>query len=252
MWSQITVTPPARRVGRCRRSNTPHSPLSRRQSTSEATMSLWPTTTIASSWSLLALSDMQVRLGDDLLPGAIGAAVTTTSSMTARSAIPHSRRVARTSRARQSAAALLRHSSIEASGAGDCAGRQTGDMCCDLARPRQPDLVPVAQDVLHGTPELPEAERLSQDEGVQHERADQRLSSARLLEHLVELVDPRGRQLHSRVLAHQHHRRVVGLDRIRHIQDLAAPRAQPDGLIIERPVALIEVTGFLQQIERLP
>ena len=40
-------------------------------------------------------------------------------------------------------------------------------------------------------------------------------------------------------------------DRIGHIQDLAAPRAHPYRLIVERPIALIEVAGLLQYIERL-
>ena len=109
----------------------------------------------------------------------------------------------------------------------------------------------MTQDMLHGTPELPQAEWLAQDEGVQHERADQGLALARLVEHLVELVDPDHRQLCRRVQSHQHHRGVVGLDRIGHIQDLAAPRAHPDRLVVERPVALIVVAGLLQQVERL-
>jgi hypothetical protein len=47
---------------------------------------------------------------------------------------------------------------------------------CDLARLGKPNLVAVAQDVLHGSPELPQTERLPQDEGMQDERADQRLT----------------------------------------------------------------------------
>src|SRR5215831_9282967 len=51
---------------------------------------------------------------------------------------------------------------------------------CDVRRNfpglGQPNLVAVAKDVLHGTPELPQAEWLAQEEGVEHERADQRLA----------------------------------------------------------------------------
>ena len=47
------------------------------------------------------------------------------------------------------AAALV---SSTTSGAGHCAGRQFRDVCCDLAWLGEPDLVAVAQNVLHGTP----------------------------------------------------------------------------------------------------
>jgi hypothetical protein len=59
------------------------------------------------------------------------------------------------------------------SGAGHRAGRQLRDVRRDLTWPGQPDLVPVMEDVLHSTPQLPQPERLAQDKGVQHERADQ-------------------------------------------------------------------------------
>ena len=61
----------------------------------------------------------------------------------------------------------------QASGARHRTGRQLRDVRCDLARLGKPNLIAVAQDVLHCSPELPEAERLPQDEGMQHERADQ-------------------------------------------------------------------------------
>jgi hypothetical protein len=64
----------------------------------------------------------------------------------------------------------------QASGARHRTGRQLRDVRCDLARLGKPNLIAVAQDVLHGSPELPEAERLSQDEGMQHEQADQWLA----------------------------------------------------------------------------
>src|SRR5262245_23879228 len=59
------------------------------------------------------------------------------------------------------------------SGARHRAGWQLCDVCCNLTWLGQPDLVPVVEDVLHSTSELPQPEWLAQDKGVQHERADQ-------------------------------------------------------------------------------
>jgi hypothetical protein len=58
-------------------------------------------------------------------------------------------------------------------GARHRAGRQLRDVGRDLTWLGQPDLVPVAEDVLQSTSELPQPEWLAQDKGVQHERADQ-------------------------------------------------------------------------------
>src|SRR5436305_1531262 len=79
---------------------------------------------------------------------------------------------------------------IVPSGAGHRAGWQLRDVGRDLAGLSEPDLVAMTQNMLHGAPELPQTEWLAQDEGVQHERADQGLALARLVEHLIELVDP--------------------------------------------------------------
>src|SRR5262245_5122277 len=55
------------------------------------------------------------------------------------------------------------------SGSRYLAGRQLLDVRRDLGGLGQPDLVAMTQDVLHGAPELSQAEWLPEDEGVQHE-----------------------------------------------------------------------------------
>src|SRR5262249_10696873 len=59
------------------------------------------------------------------------------------------------------------------SGARHRAGWQLRDVRRDLTWLGQPDLVPVVEDVLHGTSELPQVEWVAEDKGVQHEWADQ-------------------------------------------------------------------------------
>src|SRR5437773_5498264 len=58
----------------------------------------------------------------------------------------------------------------------------------DVARSRQPDAVPMFQDVLEGPAQPADPIRTTDDERMQRDRSHERLAR-RLREHLVELVD---------------------------------------------------------------
>src|SRR5215472_1845559 len=61
-------------------------------------------------------------------------------------------------------------------------------VACDLAGCGDPQPVAMAQDVANGVAESAQAERLADDEGMHRNRKDQRVF-ARLVQHLVKLVD---------------------------------------------------------------
>src|SRR5437660_2476218 len=112
----------------------------------------------------------------------------------------------------------------------DDAGGQRLDVGADVARPRQPHAITVLADVLERAAQPADAVRPTGDERVERDRAHQRLAG-RLGEHLVELVDDQIRELVARVAIPDDPARVVHLDRIRHGENPALARANP-----ERPV----------------
>src|SRR5688572_32662143 len=67
------------------------------------------------------------------------------------------------------------------------AGRQRLDVGVDVALAREPHAVTMLEDVLQGAAQTADAVRPAEHEGMQRDRAHQRLAR-RLREHLVELV----------------------------------------------------------------
>src|SRR5579864_1817451 len=69
----------------------------------------------------------------------------------------------------------------------DDAGGERLDVGADIAGPGDPHAIPVPQDVLERAAQAADAIRAAEDEGMERDRADQRLAG-RLGQHLVELV----------------------------------------------------------------
>jgi hypothetical protein len=105
------------------------------------------------------------------------------------------------------------------------------------------------EDVLERTAQPPDTVRAAGDERVERDRAHERLARG-LRQHLVELVDDQIGELVRRVVIPDDPPRVVHLDRIRHGEDPALARADPDRLIVHRPVHRVPVTRLLQEIHR--
>src|SRR6185295_10424617 len=103
----------------------------------------------------------------------------------------------------------------EASRAGNDAGSERLDVCGDLAGTREPDAVPVLQDVLERAAKPVNPVRPPRDERMERDRAHEWLPAG-LLEHLVELIHDHLRELVRRVAVPHDPARVVDLDGIRH------------------------------------
>ena len=97
---------------------------------------------------------------------------------------------------------------------------------------------------------MPESVRLPDDIRVQRHTHHQRLR-ARLLAHLVEVVDDHRREVLRVHLARDDHRDVVELLRIGHgPQRLAAARSHAGRLVVVAPVERVAVTGLDKQVGR--
>src|SRR6266478_669545 len=92
----------------------------------------------------------------------------------------------------------------------DRAFREAFAITRDLAGSGDPQLIATMHDVADGVAEGAQAKRLADDEGVDGHRKDQRVF-ARLLQHLVELVDDHFSKLPAGVAAEDEGRRVVDL-----------------------------------------
>ena len=77
-------------------------------------------------------------------------------------------------------------------------------MVVDLARPREPDLVPVRMidDILQGAPQRPQAIGLAHHHCVKRDAADERLLLAQV-QHLLEWLDDHFLELDGGVSAHK-------------------------------------------------
>ena len=93
--------------------------------------------------------------------------------------------------------------------------------------------------------------RLADDERVQRDREHQR-KLARLLQHLVELVDDHLGELPAGMVASDQRRQIVVLGRVGHRQDRPGARPHPDRLVVDRPVHHIAVARFLQEVRGEP
>lgn len=75
-------------------------------------------------------------------------------------------------------------------------------MARDIARICQPYFVAMAEDMFKRAPQLAQTERLTENKGVQDKGADQRMRPlVRLVQHLVELIDPDVHEFSGGVLA---------------------------------------------------
>ena len=101
--------------------------------------------------------------------------------------------------------------------------------------------------MLECSPERLDPEWLAHDEGVQGNPVDQRLSPGLAL-HLVEICnDHVGKSLGSAVMQGDH-RNVVDLLRVRHAEEPALARANPDWLVVDRPVWIRTRKGRLLSV----
>src|SRR5882724_5869968 len=114
------------------------------------------------------------------------------------------------------------------------------DVRADVARTRQPHAVRAPEDVLERLPEPADPVWPPGDERMERDRAHERLAR-RLLEHLVELVDDQVGELVRGVVVPDDPARIVHLDRVWHGEDSTLARADPDGLVVHRPVHRVPV-----------
>src|SRR5262245_61493240 len=104
-------------------------------------------------------------------------------------------------------------------------------------------------DVLERALQRAETKRLPDNVCVQRYHADERLPHA-LLDHPVELVDDHVGEFPRIVLALHDLADVVEFHRIGYVEDLSAGGAEPDRLVVARPVEHVFVARGCEQIER--
>src|SRR5262245_32201582 len=104
-------------------------------------------------------------------------------------------------------------------------------------------------DVLERAWQRAKTKRLPDDVCVQRYHADERLPHT-LLDHPIELVNDHVGEFPRIVLALHDLADVIEFHRIGYVEDLPAGGAEPDRLIIARPVEHVFVAGGRQQIER--
>src|SRR5439155_12084487 len=129
----------------------------------------------------------------------------------------------------ESLAASSSRSRAASAAARNNARRQRLDVRVDVARAREPDPIAVLENVLQRPAQPADAIRAAEDERVERDRAHERLAR-RLREHLVELVDDQIGELVRGVVVPDDAARVVDFDRVRHAEDPALARSDPDGL----------------------
>src|SRR5215470_15688203 len=129
--------------------------------------------------------------------------------------------------------------------------RQREAVLRDVSGARVPDpiLVLVLDAMLDGLPHRPKPERLADDEAVQGQRVDERLSLG-LLEQLLELVDDHLGELAAGVIAMRLRAGVVQFHGIGHRKQRSRARLHPDRLVIEWPIEQMRIAGLFQEIGR--
>src|SRR4029453_9980330 len=136
--------------------------------------------------------------------------------------------------------------SLNSTASRDGPRRQRLDVGADGAGARQPHPIRMLEDVLQRAAQPADAVRPAGNERMERDRAHERLAG-RLREQLVELVDDELGELVRGVVIPDDPARVVHLDRVWHGEDPALARADPDGLIVHRPVHRVPGAPLPQQ-----
>ena len=101
-----------------------------------------------------------------------------------------------------------------------------------------------------GAPQRPQPVRLTDDIGMQRDAHDQGLGFG-LFQHLLEGLDDHVGEVDAGHLARHYGGNIVEFLRIGYGQDRAAVAgAEPDGLVVHRPVENIGIAGFGEQVGR--
>ncbi len=119
----------------------------------------------------------------------------------------------------------------------------------DRAGGGEPDVVARLLDVAEGAAERAQPEGLAHDERVQRDAEHQGLLAG-LPDHLVVIGDDHVGESLGSAMVENDHRDVVHLVRVGEAEDAALAGADPDGLVVHRPVENVAVAGLLQQVGR--